>query len=62
LEDALREAKAAKPKDHLYIANLKLALIAEKHRARLIKLGYEIVVEDPEPEPVAKPKRKTRTG
>jgi hypothetical protein len=40
LQDALREAK-----DPVYRASLKLAQIAEKHKARLEALGYEIVVK-----------------
>jgi hypothetical protein len=43
-EDALREAKAAKPKDHVHIASLQLAIIAEKHRKRLEALGYTITM------------------
>ena len=69
LEDALKEAKRAKNKDHVHIASLQLALIAEKHKARLEALGYEIVVEEPTKtdippvaEPEAKPKRKARTS
>ena len=72
LEDALGEAKAAKHPDHVHIASLQLAQIAEKHKARLEALGYEIVVEEPEPptqttikvteEPAAKPKRKVAKG
>jgi hypothetical protein len=59
LEDALREAK-----DPVHRASLQLALIAEKHKARLEKLGYQIVVvEEPaEREPTAKPKRKAQRG
>jgi hypothetical protein len=61
LEDALREAKAARPRDHLYIANLKLAKIAERHRQELIKLGYTIEIEaqEPDPEPEANPSKAT---
>ena len=52
LEDTLREAK-----DPVYRASLKLAQIAEKHKARLEALGFEIVVGDPaEPKPAAEPK------
>jgi hypothetical protein len=44
-EDALKEAQQAKPRDNLYIANLRLAVIAEKHRKALKALGIEIVGE-----------------
>jgi hypothetical protein len=44
LEDALRGAKSAKPKDYVHIASLQLAIIAEKHRKRLEALGYTIVM------------------
>jgi hypothetical protein len=45
IEDALKEAKAVKPKDHVHIASLQLALVAEKHRKRLEALGYTIEPE-----------------
>jgi hypothetical protein len=56
LADALHEAKRAQNKDHVHIASLRLAILAEKHRARLIKLGYEIAVDGT----ITKPKRKAQ--
>jgi hypothetical protein len=44
IEAALLEAKRAKLKDHLYIANLKLAQTAEKHRRKLEALGYTVTM------------------
>jgi hypothetical protein len=57
LEDALREAK-----DPVYRASLKLAQVAERHKARLEALGFEVVVAPRQPEPEPRPKRKARTA
>ena len=58
--DALREAKAAKPRDDVHIASLRLAIIAERHRRKLEALGYTVTMGEAgvEIKPPAKAKRK----
>jgi hypothetical protein len=64
LADALEEAKLAKPRNDVHIASLQLAIIAERHRVKLLKLGYTIEMSEDgiKITPPALPKRKARTA
>jgi hypothetical protein len=43
--------------DHVHIASLKLAQTAERFKARLEAIDYQLVVEEPEPKPSYRPAR-----